>query len=128
MLIMTRWHEDDLAGRLQAAEPAWSCLRLPAIAEDEDMLAGGRGRFCGRNGRMRRRFCAGGGKWVSALLRRCISRRRGRRMRPCSEVRNIRIVAEAPAFARTIRAWDLAASLPGAGQESGLYGGVETWA
>jgi hypothetical protein len=30
VLMMTRWHEDDLAGRL-LAESTWSCLRLPAI-------------------------------------------------------------------------------------------------
>ena len=38
VLIMTRWHEDDLTGRLLAAEPAWSCVRLPAIAEIDDPL------------------------------------------------------------------------------------------
>ncbi|GAN76369.1 phage terminase large subunit TerL [Acidisphaera rubrifaciens HS-AP3] len=39
ILIMTRWHEDDLGGRLLAHEPeAWTCLRLPAIAGDGDPL------------------------------------------------------------------------------------------
>jgi predicted phage terminase large subunit-like protein len=44
ILIMTRWHEDDLAGRLlkaQAEEPRadkWRVLRLPAMAEDGDPL------------------------------------------------------------------------------------------
>jgi predicted phage terminase large subunit-like protein len=42
ILIMTRWHEEDLAGSIEAAvkrgdEPPWEVLRLPAIAEvDED--------------------------------------------------------------------------------------------
>ncbi len=42
ILVLTRWHEDDLAGRLlkQAQEDPeadqWTVLRLPAIAEDED--------------------------------------------------------------------------------------------
>lgn len=34
VLIMTRWHEDDLAGRLlQTQGQRWSVLRLPAVAE-----------------------------------------------------------------------------------------------
>lgn len=36
VLIMTRWHEDDLAGRLLLHQPgAWTVLRLPAIAETQ---------------------------------------------------------------------------------------------
>ena len=42
ILVMTRWHEDDLAGRLlQAAEDGgetWEVLKLPAIAEGDDAL------------------------------------------------------------------------------------------
>ena len=34
-LIMTRWHEDDLAGRLLSREPEkWTVVRVPAIRED----------------------------------------------------------------------------------------------
>ncbi len=34
VLIMTRWHEDDLAGRLLATEAdRWQVIRLPALAE-----------------------------------------------------------------------------------------------
>lgn len=37
VLIMTRWHEDDLAGRLIAEQgERWEILRLPAIAESQD--------------------------------------------------------------------------------------------
>ena len=36
ILIMTRWHEDDLAGRLLAEQgDEWTVLRLPAIAETQ---------------------------------------------------------------------------------------------
>lgn len=35
ILIMTRWHEDDLAGRLLANEPKkWKVISIPAIKED----------------------------------------------------------------------------------------------
>ncbi|SDH77032.1 phage uncharacterized protein (putative large terminase), C-terminal domain-containing protein [Aneurinibacillus thermoaerophilus] len=41
IIIMTRWHEDDLIGRLLQRSPHdWIRLRLPAIAEDEDDLLG----------------------------------------------------------------------------------------
>ncbi|MFJ7662011.1 phage terminase large subunit [Lysinibacillus sp. NPDC097162] len=41
IVIMTRWHEDDLIGRLLVRSPRkWIRLRLPAIAEDEDDLLG----------------------------------------------------------------------------------------
>jgi hypothetical protein len=39
VLIMTRWHEDDLAGRLLAQNSAeWCLIRLPALAEEDDPL------------------------------------------------------------------------------------------
>ena len=42
ILIQTRWHEDDLAGRLlqQAAQggEAWEVVNLPALADDNDPL------------------------------------------------------------------------------------------
>jgi predicted phage terminase large subunit-like protein len=39
LLIMTRWHEDDLGGRLLAQQrDQWRVLRLPALAEADDPL------------------------------------------------------------------------------------------
>ena len=40
ILIMTRWHEDDLAGRILASDQAdkWTVINLPAFAEDNDPL------------------------------------------------------------------------------------------
>lgn len=40
ILIMTRWHEDDLAGRILASEDGqnWTVVKLPAEAEEEDPL------------------------------------------------------------------------------------------
>lgn len=41
IVIMTRWHEDDLVGRLLERSPhKWDRIRLLAIAEDEDDLLG----------------------------------------------------------------------------------------
>lgn len=39
VIIATRWHEDDLIGRLLASEPGrWRVLSLPAIAAQDDAL------------------------------------------------------------------------------------------
>lgn len=39
IIVMTRWHEDDLVGRILREEPGkWVVLRLPALAEDADLL------------------------------------------------------------------------------------------
>ena len=40
ILIMTRWHESDLAGRILASEegPSWTVINLPALAGENDPL------------------------------------------------------------------------------------------
>jgi predicted phage terminase large subunit-like protein len=40
IVIMTRWHEDDLVGRILASDdaPNWTVLTLPALAEPNDPL------------------------------------------------------------------------------------------
>ena len=38
VLVMTRWHQDDLAGRL-LSQGDWRTIRLPALAEEGDELA-----------------------------------------------------------------------------------------
>lgn len=40
ILIQTRWHEDDLAGKILASEdgPNWTVVSLPALAEENDPL------------------------------------------------------------------------------------------
>lgn len=39
ILIMTRWHEDDLAGRiLGRSDENWTVITLPALAENDDTL------------------------------------------------------------------------------------------
>lgn len=38
ILVMTRWHQDDLGGRIQEMETGWSILKLPALAVPPDPL------------------------------------------------------------------------------------------
>jgi predicted phage terminase large subunit-like protein len=43
ILVLTRWHADDLAGRLLKKEPEdWRLVSIPAIAEDENDVLGRR--------------------------------------------------------------------------------------
>lgn len=45
VLIMTRWHDDDLAGRILVSPEAsrWTVVNLPALARDDDILGRKRG-------------------------------------------------------------------------------------
>lgn len=39
IILMTRWHEDDLIGRLLREEPEkWDRVRIPVLAEEDDLL------------------------------------------------------------------------------------------
>jgi len=38
ILIMTRWHKDDLGGRLLKNQEGWTVVNLPALAEKDDPL------------------------------------------------------------------------------------------
>ena len=38
IVIMTRWHEDDLVGRLLSQSASWRLINLPAVAEEHDIL------------------------------------------------------------------------------------------
>jgi predicted phage terminase large subunit-like protein len=117
VLIMTRWHEDDLAGRLMRGETAWEVLRLPALAEANDPL----GRALGEAlwpewqsaAKLERRKTEVGERAFAALYQQNPRPPEARFF----NTRQLRIVAEAPALSRTIRAWDLAAALPAPGRD-----------
>ena len=38
IVVHTRWHEDDLIGRLTSQKEPWEFIRLPGIADSEDVL------------------------------------------------------------------------------------------
>lgn len=121
VLVMTRWHEDDLGGRLLAAQAAggdrWRTLRLPALAEDHDPL----GRLPGdalwpdwesAGDLARKRMIIGERAW-SALYQQTPRPGEGLLFR----TETITILDAMPALTARVRAWDLAASLPAPGRD-----------
>lgn len=117
VLLMARWHEDDLAGRLMQGPGAWQNLRLPALGEADDIL----GRVPGEAlwpawqdaAAINRRRAEVGERAFAALYQQ--------RPRPPEDAlfdtKKISVMAEIPELKRTVRAWDLAASIPGAGRD-----------
>ncbi|MDE8349890.1 MAG: phage terminase large subunit [Acidocella sp.] len=116
VLLMARWHEDDLAGRLMQAGGAWQVLRLPALAETDDPLGRAEGEALWPSWQdaeeIARRRVEVGERAFSAIYQQ--------RPRPPDaalfNVKTVQIIPVAPELTRCIRAWDLAASLPGAGR------------
>ena len=125
VLMMARWHEDDLAGRLMRTETGWARLVLPALAEEGDVL--------GRP--------EGAALWPEWEDETAIARRRrevGERSfaamyqqhprppeAPMFNADKIRVVAEAPEVTRCLRAWDLAATAEAAGRDGDYTVGLK---
>ncbi|MBU6419080.1 MAG: phage terminase large subunit [Proteobacteria bacterium] len=116
VLIMTRWHEDDLAGRLLATEGGWRCLRLPALAEAGDEL----GRAPGEPlwpalqsaEELERRRREVGERAFAAMYQQAPKARESGLFRVGAVTR----LAAAPDVKMSVRAWDLAATQAGGGR------------
>jgi len=112
VLIMTRWHEDDLAGWILASEKAsdWTVVRLPALAEENDPL----GRPVGEALCPSRYDVADlediritqGGASFDALYQQNPTAREG----AFFKVGLLGLVEALPAGVRLVRAWDSAAT------------------
>jgi predicted phage terminase large subunit-like protein len=122
VLVMTRWHRDDLAGRLLAAGDRWEVLRLPALAEADDPL----GRTIGtplwpewedEAELKRKRLIVGERAWASLFQQRP-SESFGGMFRPARWL----VMDEAPDCVAAVRAWDLAATPPGSGDPDWTVG------
>ncbi len=112
ILIMTRWHEDDLAGRLLAENTdEWRCLSLPALAGSTDPL----GRLPetplwpdweNQTALLRRRATLGERAW-SAMFQQSPTQKTGALFR----VAHIEFRDEVPAgVSQAVHAWDFAST------------------
>lgn len=131
VVVATRWHEDDLCGRLIASEPdRWHILSLPAVAEPGDPLQRPTGAMLWPEGGYDEEWAAqqkatvGSRAWA-ALYQQRPTAAEGNMIRR-EWVQRYR---EAPAtFQRTIQSWDLTFSGGSAsdyvvGQVWGVAGG-----
>ncbi|MDE8343107.1 MAG: phage terminase large subunit [Acidocella sp.] len=111
VLIMTRWHHDDLVARLLARENEWTCLRLPALAEAKDPLGRTEGEALwpeweDSEALMRKRSSIGEQRW-SCLYQQNPMIGNGTMFR----ISRIPVVEQADPVC-CIRGWDLAATSP----------------
>jgi predicted phage terminase large subunit-like protein len=125
VFIMTRWHEDDLAGRLLSGHGEWQALTLPALAEAGDPI----GRRIGEplwpewqdEAAIRRLRAEVGERSFSAMYQQ--------QPKPPESllfnVANLIVVTSPPGLLRTVRAWDLAATMPVPGHDPDYTVGVK---
>jgi len=117
VLVMTRWHEDDLGGRLLAAAEPWEVLRLPALAEAGDPLGRAPGEALwpeweDAEALARKRLAVGERVW-RALFQQQPRASHGTLFRPAA----IATLDEPPLASVAVRAWDLAATEAGHGSD-----------
>jgi predicted phage terminase large subunit-like protein len=108
VLVMTRWHVDDLAGRL-IGQGGWEILRLPALAEADDPM----GRAPGEalwpawedRAALLEKQALLGERQFSCLFQQAPRELTGR----VFDVRRLAVVDDVPSGV-AVRAWDLAAT------------------
>jgi predicted phage terminase large subunit-like protein len=110
VLIMTRWHEDDLVGRLISHDKDWTILRLPALAEPGDPM----GRAVGEalwpdweSAELLTRKCATMGEHIFQAMFQQKPMAGGSLL---FDATKLEVTAVPPGVVRTVRAWDLAAT------------------
>ncbi len=120
VLVMSRWHEDDLSGRLLAGGDNWDVLRLPALAEEDDPLGRAPGEplwpaWESAESLVRKRRLVGDRMW-HALFQQRPGPDAGTLFHP-----ELIALRDAPPIgAAAVRAWDLAAT-------DALSGGDPDW-
>ena len=125
VLVMTRWHEDDLAGRLLASDDTWQTLRLPALAEAGDPIGRAPGeplwpKWEDTAALARRRLAVGPRAW--AALYQQSPRTDAEAL---FQTGRIGVLEAEPACRRVVRAWDLAATTAAEGRDPDWTAGIK---
>jgi predicted phage terminase large subunit-like protein len=127
VLIMTRWHQDDLGGRLIEADPSWNVIRLPAIAETGDPLGRSPGEALWpdwENAAALERKRQSLGRRVWQALYQQDPTPDSNALFLTSRILIIDPIAQSSG-SREVRAWDLAATLPGEGRDPDWTVGIK---
>ncbi len=125
VLILTRWHADDLAGRLMAGTENWTVLRLPALAEADDALGRAEGdalwpEWEDRDALQRRR-AAVGERAFAALYQQAPQSASQKLFSVDAAV----VLDAPPPLVAQIRGWDLAATPDGGRGDPDWTAGVK---
>ncbi len=125
VLILTRWHADDLAGRLMAGTENWTVLRLPALAEADDALGRAEGdalwpEWEDRDALQRRR-AAVGERAFAALYQQAPQSASQKLFSVDAAV----VLDAPPPLVAQIRGWDLAATQDGGRGDPDWTAGVK---
>ena len=125
VVIMTRWHHDDLGGRLLASDDKWDELKLPALAEANDPLDRALGQplwpeWESADALARKRAIVGARIWAAQYQQAPLTDASG--MFPAQRVA---VIDAAPTEGRCVRAWDLAATAAADGRDPDWTVGVK---
>lgn len=115
VLVMTRWHPDDIGGRILEGTDHWRVVRLPALAQPGDLLGRAEGKALWPEwedeAALERKREIMGERAFAALFQQSPTSRGGRLFQPA------RIYVHDDPFlltgTRAVRAWDLAGSTTG---------------
>jgi predicted phage terminase large subunit-like protein len=117
VLVMTRWHQDDLGGRILDMEPGWTILRLPALAVLPDPMGRAEGEALWPSWEdaeaLARKRAAMGERAFAALFQQNPRPPSGGLFMPD----RVTLCDVAPSLTAAVRAWDLASALPAAGKD-----------
>ncbi len=124
VLVMSRWHEDDLAGRLLASGDNWQTLTMPALAEAGDPLRAEGAplwpEWESAAALERKRQAVGPRAWAAMY-----------QQAPRSEAEalfqtgRIGVLESEPHCRRVVRAWDLAATVASEGRDPDWTAGIK---
>jgi predicted phage terminase large subunit-like protein len=131
VLVMTRWHEDDIGGRLQSHDRAeWRILRLAGFAESDDPVGRGLGapiwpEWEDVSGLLSKRASVGERVWYS-MYQQSPGTIEGGLFR-CDR---IDILSDVPQIGngRVVRAWDLASTAASGGTDPDWTVGLKLFA
>ena len=116
VLVMTRWHPDDLGGRIQEGPDPWHVLRLPALAEPGDPMGREPGDALWPDwedaAAINRKRASIGERAFAALFQQDPRHRTGRLF----QAAKITVTDDMPTTG-AVRAWDLAATAATGGRD-----------